>query len=205
VTPFFLTKIRYPRYLSFRGKVQVGVSAMPEPVRQWLAPHGSPADELLESLRWAVAQGAVDPVIRLGVVWEDRDYYPHFLQQCCDVLSDIHWRLTLDILRFTPGTATIIERRYPEAAKRFAKEIAPGSDNSLSDLAKAAKQGAEHVKKLRPPESRQAEIYRWFRHQLDSLGHPEISLTPCKGTLLAFPIRSYRRDKREYVPRCRPD
>src|SRR5207302_269446 len=55
VCPFFLTKIRYPRYLRFHGKVQVGISLMPEPVRKWVAPHGSPADELLDSLAWATS------------------------------------------------------------------------------------------------------------------------------------------------------
>jgi hypothetical protein len=72
VTPFFLTKVRYPRYLRFDGKVQVGISLMPEPVRTWLAPNGSPADELLDSLAWAWSVGAVDPVIRLTVIWQQK-------------------------------------------------------------------------------------------------------------------------------------
>lgn len=50
VTPFFLTKIRYPSYLRFNGRVQVGVSAMPEGLRRTLAPHGSPTGELVTSL-----------------------------------------------------------------------------------------------------------------------------------------------------------
>lgn len=136
VTPFFLTKIRYPRYLRFNGKVQVGISLMPEPVRQWVAPHGSPAEELLESLAWAWSAGACDPVIRLTVIWQQRDVYPEFLELCRERLGKTGWRLTLDILRFTPVTASIIAKRYPDAAETFAREIEPRANESLGRLAR---------------------------------------------------------------------
>ena len=181
VTPFFLTKIRYPRYLNFRGKVQVGISLMPEPVREWVAPNGSPAEELLDSLAWAVSAGAVDPVIRMTVIWQQRDAYPEFLELCRERLGATGWRLTLDILRFTPVTASIIGKRYPEAARVFADEIAPEGSRTLRELAHDAKSGDEHVKKIRPPADRQAEIFIWFRQQLDRLGCRDVMLTPCKG------------------------
>ncbi len=181
VTPFFLTKVRYPRYLKFRGKVQVGISLMPEAVREWLAPNGSPAEELLDSLGWAASAGAVDPVIRMTVIWQLRDAYPDFLELCHERLGTTGWRLTLDILRFTPVTASIIGKRYPEAAKVFAEEIAPETSKTLRELAHDAKSGEEHVKKIRPPADRQAEIFIWFRQQLDQLGCRAVMLTPCKG------------------------
>jgi DNA repair photolyase len=102
VTPFFLTKIRYPQYLRFDGTVQVGVSLMPESVRRWVAPNGSSAEELLESLAWTVKAGAIDPVIRMTAVWQQIEEYPDFLRLCRDRLGTTGWRLTLDILRFTP-------------------------------------------------------------------------------------------------------
>lgn len=181
VTPFFLTKIRYPRYLRFHGKVQVGISLIPENVRRWLAPHGSPANELLCGLAWAVEQGAVDPVIRLTVIWQERRLYPELLELCRDLLGQSGWRLTLDILRFTPGTAYTIAKRYPEAAEVFARELDPTGRGSLKTLASAAKAAKEHVKKIRPPADRQAEIYIWFREQLNQLGCGSVMLTPCKG------------------------
>ena len=181
VIPFFLTKIRYPRYLEFRGKVQVGISLMPEPVRHWVAPNGSPAEELLESLAWAWSAGARDPVIRMTVIWQQRDLYPEFLELCRDRLGPSGWRLTLDILRFTPVTASIIARRYPEASAAFASEIAPDGGKSLRQLAREAKGAEQHVKKIRPPADRQAEIFIWFRQQLDRLGCKNVMLTPCKG------------------------
>jgi DNA repair photolyase len=181
VTPFFLTKIRYPRYLKFHGKVQVGISLMPESVRKWVAPNGSPAEELLDSLAWAVKAGAVDPVIRMTAVWQQIEEYPDFLELCRDRLGPTGWRLTLDILRFTPTTASIIARRYPEAAAVFAREIAPEGTTSLRELAREAKGKAEHVKKIRPPADRQAEIFMWFRKQLNDLGCSNVMLTPCKG------------------------
>ena len=181
VTPFFLTKIRYPQYLRFEGKVQVGISLMPESVRRWVAPHGSPAEELLESLAWTVEAGAIDPVIRMTAVWQQIEDYPDFLRLCRDRLGTTGWRLTLDILRFTPTTASIIAKRYPEAAIVFAREIAPGETTSLRDLARHAKSGNTHVKKIRPPADRQAEIFTWFREQLDALGCSGVMLTPCKG------------------------
>ena len=181
VTPFFLTKIRYPQYLKFHGKVQVGISLMPEPVRQWIAPNGSPADELLDSLAWAIEAGAIDPVIRMTAVWQQIDTYLDFLALCRDRLGKTGWRLTLDILRFTPTTASIIAGRYPEAAAVFAREIAPAASSSLRELARNAKGGAEHVKKIRPPADRQAEIFLWFREHLNRLGCSSVMLTPCKG------------------------
>lgn len=147
VTPFFLTKIRYPRYLKFNGKVQVGISLMPEPVRRWVAPNGSPAEELLDSLAWAWSVGAVDPVIRLTVIWQQKDVWPDFLKRIHERLGTSGWRLTLDILRFTPVTASIIAKRYPKAAVTFAGEIAPDGKKTLSALAREAKGSEEHVKK----------------------------------------------------------
>jgi hypothetical protein len=181
VTPFFLTKIRYPRYLRFHGKGQVGISLMPEPVREWLAPNGSPAEELLDSLAWAWSTGAVDPVIRLTAIWQQKEVYPDFLKLVRDRLGTSGWRLTLDILRFTPVTASIIAKRYPKAAVTFASEIAPDSHRTLGELAREAKGGEEHVKKIRPPADRQAEIFIWFRQQLNDLGCKNVMLTPCKG------------------------
>ncbi len=181
VTPFFLTKIRYPQYLRFNGKVQVGISLMPESVRRWVAPNGSPAEELLESLAWAVEAGAIDPVIRMTAVWQQIEEYPDFLRLCRDRLGTTGWRLTLDILRFTPTTASIIATRYPEAAEVFAREIAPDGTTSLRELARQAKGSKKHVKKIRPPADRQAEIFMWFREQLNELGCSDVMLTPCKG------------------------
>jgi hypothetical protein len=181
VTPFFLTKVRYPRYLRFYGKVQVGISLMPEPVRTWLAPNGSPADELLDSLAWAWSVGAVDPVIRLTVIWQQKEVYPEFLKLIRDRLGTHGWRLTLDILRFTPVTASIIAKRYPDPSAIFANEISPDGKKTLDILARETKAGEEHVKKIRPPPDRQAEIFIWFRQQLNELGCKDIMLTPCKG------------------------
>ncbi len=181
VTPFFLTKIRYPRYLRFNGKVQTGISLMPEVVRKWLAPFGSPSDELLESLAWSAQAGARDPVIRLTAVWQQIDEYPKLLQQCRDLLGTTGWRLTLDILRFTPTKAVTIGNRYQEAAAIFAREMAGGENASLIELGKQAQSSDEKVKKIRPSEERQADIYRWFRQQLDVLGCSNVMITPCKG------------------------
>ena len=181
VTPFFLTKIRYPRYLRFKGKVQVGISLMPEPTREWLAPNGSPAEELLDSLAWSWSSGAVDPVIRLTVIWQQRELYPEFLELCRERLGTRGWRLTLDILRFTPTTASIIAKRYPEAASTFANEIEPEGGLTLTGLARRAKNADAHVKKIRPPAERQAEIFTWFRERLNELQCSSVLLTPCKA------------------------
>jgi hypothetical protein len=181
ITPFFLTKIRYPRYLRFHGNVQVGISLMPEPVREWLAPNGSPAEELLDSLAWAWSTGAIDPVIRLTAIWQQKEVYPDFLKLVRDRLSTTGWRLTLDILRFTPVTASIIANRYPQPAITFANEIAPDHNKTLGELAREAKGSEAHVKKIRPPADRQAEIFIWFRQQLNDLGCKDVMLTPCKG------------------------
>jgi len=181
VTPFFLTKIRYPRYLRFNGKAQVGISLMPEPVREWLAPNGSPAEDLLDGLAWAWSAGAVDPVVRLTAIWQQKEVYPDFLKLVRDRLGTTGWRLTLDILRFTPVTASIIANRYPQPAMTFANEIAPDSNKTLGELAREAKGREEHVKKIRPPVDRQSEIFIWFRQQLNDLGCQDVMLTPCKG------------------------
>jgi len=182
VTPFFLTKIRYPRYLTLRVRAQAAISLMPEAVRKWLAPNGSPADDLVESLAWAVFVGARDPVVRITVIWKQRDTYPELLRLCRDRLGENGWRLVLDILRFTPTTASIIALRYPRAAAIFAEELGPTTaDCSLRDLARTAKGAKEHVKKIRPGADRQAEIYCWFRDQLNGLGRGGVVLTPCRG------------------------
>ncbi len=181
VTPFFLTKIRYPKYLKFKGKVQVGISLMPEAVRSWVAPNGSPTIELLESLAWAVKEGAVDPVVRLTTIWEQIDDYPELLEMCKSYLGSSNWRLTLDILRFTPSTASTIAKRFPAAAEKFAREISADDHSSLKQLAKDARSSKEYVKKIRPSAERQAEIFRWFRVAMNKLGCDRVYLTPCKG------------------------
>ena len=181
VTPFFLTKIRYPDYLRFSGRVQAGISLMPEPVRRWVAPNGSPADELLSSLSRAVSAGARDPVIRMTVIWQQQELYPEFLERCRDLLGKTGWRLTLDILRFTPSTASIISKRYPDASRKFAAEIEPEGAHDLGSIARTAAGSKTHVKKIRPSADRQAEIFVWFRRELDRLGCKDVMLTPCKG------------------------
>ena len=179
VTPFLLTKIRFPDYLKFHGRVQVGISLMPEEVRQYMAPHGSPTDELLRSLGTAIAKGAVDPVVRLTTFWEHRDKYPELLRQCRDVLGTSGWRLTVDLMRFTPRTAQQIAARSPKAAAVFAAEIgAGGCDTNLSQLASQSR----NEKKIRPPLERQQQVYSWLREELTLLGCKEIMLTPCKAS-----------------------
>jgi DNA repair photolyase len=180
-TPFFLTKIRYPDYLRFSGKVQIGISLMPEPIRQWVAPNGSPADELLSSLARAVSAGATDPVIRMTVIWQQQELYRDFLEHCRDSLGKTGWRLTLDILRFTPTTASIISKRYPDASRMFAAEIEPEGTRDLGSIARSAVGSKTHVKKIRPNADRQAEIFVWFRRELDRLGCRDVMMTPCKG------------------------
>jgi hypothetical protein len=104
------------------------------------------------------------------------------LRACRDRLGESGWRLVLDILRFTPTTASIIASRYPQAAALFAEELgSTAGDSSLRELARTAKKSKEHVKKIRPGPDRQAEIYCWFREQLDKLGCGSIILAPCKG------------------------
>src|SRR5207247_4242427 len=61
----------------------------------------------------------------------------------------------------------IIAKRYPEAAAAFAEEIQPNSGATLTSLAKVHKANTAYVKKIRPPADRQAEIYIWFRRELD--------------------------------------
>jgi hypothetical protein len=177
VTPFFLTKIRYPAYLQFNGRVQTGISLMPESIRVEMAPHGSPSDELLSSLRWTINAGAVGPVVRLLMLYERREEYKSLLRRCKDLLGATGWRLTLDIIRFTPRTAATIASRHPDAAASFARELDVDGSLSLQDLARSA----AGAKKIRPPEHRQGEAFRWVRQQLDSLGCRDIMVTPCKG------------------------
>lgn len=97
VAPNFLTKVRFPEYLVFRGRVQACVSAMPEAIRRDMAPGGSPTDELLQSLAWAVSAGAVDPVVRMFTLWQHEALYLPLLVACRDLLGRSDWRLTLDV------------------------------------------------------------------------------------------------------------
>jgi len=175
--PFFLTKIAYPRYLKFNGHVQVGISLMPEAIRQDHAPHGSPSDELLESLAWAWQAGAYDPTIRLFLLWERRALYPALLKRCRDLLGERDWRITLDIPRFTPSTAHRIAKRRPESAEVYAGELDPTGQRDLQQLAR----DGWADKKVRPPVARQVDMYRWVREQLDALGCDRVSLTACKA------------------------
>ena len=177
VTPFLLTKVRFPSYLKFSANTQVGISLMPEEIRQQMAPHGSPSEELLESLAWAVSTGAQDPVIRLFVQWQQRQLYPPLLKLCRDRLGTRGWRVTLDILRFTPTTLSLLEAKYPDLAPVFAQELAPNSEYSLRQVAGEGR----NQKKVRPPIERQIEIYRSIRSELNALGCQDVPLTACKG------------------------
>lgn len=175
VTPFLLTKIRFPGYLHFRGRVQVGISAMPEKVRQLMAPHGSPTQELVESLAWAVQRNAVAPVVRLFFLGEQRDLYPDLLCMLRQHLGPSGWRLTLDIPRFTSNTLTTIAGRYPELEKTFSAELGDGTQ-SLVELARKSTD-----KKVRPSFDRQTENYQWVRRELDRAGCQAVALSACKG------------------------
>ncbi len=177
VIPFFLTKIAFPRYLTFRGNVKVGVSVMPEKIRPGIAPYGSPTDELLDSLKWAVTSGARHPVVRVFVLWEHRDLYRDLIKDCRDRLGTQGWQLTVDIPRFTPRTLSSIAQQYPEAASVFACELDPSGNRSASEIASAA----HGDKKARPPLERQEEIYRGLRTMLDELGCQDVWVTACKG------------------------
>ena len=116
----------------------------------------------------------------MTVIWQQQKLYPEFLEQCRDSLGKTGWRLTLDILRFTPSTASIISKRYPDASHRFAAEIEDGN-RDLGSIARKAVGSETHIKKLRPSADRQAEIFSWFRRELDRLGCTDVMLTPCKG------------------------
>lgn len=179
VTPFLLTKIRFPKYLNFDSKVQTGISLMPEVIRVDMAPFGSPAEELLASLAETVKKGAIDPVVRLTVFYEKIEHYPELLKMCREYLGEEGWRMTLDIMRFTPSTAKTIAKRYPDLSQQFASEVAP--DEPEADLGELATRAGKE-KKLRPTIQRQAEIYRWFRTQLNNLGCHAMDITPCKGS-----------------------
>lgn len=175
VIPFLLTKIRFPRYLRYSGRVHVGISAMPEEIRRTMAPHGSPADELVRSLAAAVEAGASDPVVRLFFMWQHREVYSAMLQCLRDYLGISGWGLTLDIPRFTAGTLATIGKRYPELTETFATEL--GDETAtLSDVI-----AGNHDKKIRPSPQRQADVYQWVRRELDQIGCQGVSITACKG------------------------
>ena len=177
VIPFFLAKIAFPRYLTFQNRVKVGISMMPEEIRPEIAPYGSPTDELLDSLQWAVAAGAEHPVVRLFVLWEQRDLYPELLKGCRDRLGTDGWQLTVDLPRFTPATLSSIAKRYPEVASSLAAELDPSGTRNASQIASAARK----AKKARPPLERQVEVYRGVRTMLDDLGCRNVPITGCKG------------------------
>ncbi len=183
VMPFFLTKQAYPDYLKYNGMVQVGISLSPEPVRQWLSPHGSSAEVLLESLRNAVAKGAVSPVIRLAIIWSQREAYPPLLDRIAELFKDYNddggLRITADIIRFTPSTAAEIGRLYPEQARTlFAEANVPYTDDG--DKLRVNTRAATD-RKFRPEVEQQATIYRWLRDELNARGLRGVDLTPCKG------------------------
>lgn len=208
VSPALLTKIRYGRHLKFRGRVQVGISLMPEEIRCYLAPHGSPSDELLESLAWAVGEGAVDPTIRMFTMWERADLYPQLLESCRDLLGARGWRLTVDLPRFTPRTLVTIGKRYGTLAEEFHRELDPEGSSSLRELAREG----QAEKKLRPPVERQFAIYRGIREMLDALGCDEVPVSACKanpeeilplvreGTLAVMPCACYANGPGGAVP-----
>lgn len=87
VMPYILTKIAFPRYLKFHGNVHLGVSLMPEAIRREIAPFGSPTEELLESLAWAMSEGAASAGIRLFVMSQFLDQYVPLLKLCRDSLG----------------------------------------------------------------------------------------------------------------------
>lgn len=183
VIPFFLTKQAYPDYLNYKGMVQVGISLSPEPVREWLSPYGSPAEVLLESLRKAVAKGAISPVIRLAIIWSQRDAYPPLLDKIAEMFKDYKddggLRITADIIRFTPSTAAEIGRIYPEQARTlFAEANVPYTDDG--DKLRVNTR-ATTDRKFRPEVEQQTEIYRWLRDELNARGLRGVDLTPCKG------------------------
>lgn len=189
VMPFFLSKQAYPDYLKYKGLVQVGISLSPEPVRQWLSPYGSPASTLLQSLRRAVDNGAVSPVIRLALIWEQRECYPQLLDEIAQVFGDYRvsggLRITADLIRFTPSTAAEIGRNQPVSVSRRLFDEAAVPYTETADA-----QGREYLKvdtaaatdaKFRAATSRQNEVYRWLRGELNARGLQHFDLTPCKG------------------------
>lgn len=189
VMPFFLSKQAYPGYLNYKGLVQVGISLSPEPVREWLSPYGSPAEALLQSLRRAVDKGAVSPVIRLAIIWEQRDAYPPLLDRIAEVFGDYHVnggvRITADLIRFTPGTAAEIGRNQPTAvSSRLFSEAAvpytPATDAHGRDILKVNAAAATDAK-FRADIEQQSEIYRWLRGEFDERSLQHFDLTPCKG------------------------
>jgi len=183
IMPFFLTKQAYPDYLKYKGMVQVGISLSPEPVREWLSPNGSSAEVLLQSLRNAVAKGAVSPVIRLAIIWSQREAYLPLLDGVAELFKDYTddggLRITADIIRFTPSTAAEIGRIYPEQARTlFAEANVPYTDDG--DKLRVNTR-ATTDRKFRPEVEQQANIYRWLREELNARGLRGVDLTPCKG------------------------
>ena len=175
VIPFLLTKIRFPPYLRYSERVQVGISAMPEEIRRTMAPHGSPTDELVRSLAAAVDAGASDPVVRLFFMWKYREAYSAMLRRLRDYLGESGWGLTLDIPRFTARTLATIGKRYPQLAETFATELGDGT-GTLPDLI-----AGNNDKKIRPSLQRQTDAYQWVRRELNQIGCQDVSITACKG------------------------
>ena len=178
VSPLFLSKIAFPRYLRFHGTVHVGVSLMPEALRQQLAPFSSPSDELLDSLAWALNEGAAHPVIRLFVMRQHLFRYTSLLAACRDRLGTSGWRVTVDVPRFAPDTLSQIAIRYPELEPAVARELEPRSTRTLREIAGSSR---KKVKQIRPPLHLEVQVYRRLRDILDRLGCQAIPLTPCKG------------------------
>lgn len=178
VSPLFLTKTAFPRYLRFHGTVHVGVSLMPESVRQAISPFGSPPEELLDSLAWALDAGAAHPVVRLFVMHHYLDQYIPLLTTCRDRLGTKGWRLTVDVPRFASDTLSKIAVRYPELAPALALELEPDRVRTLREIAGSSRR---KVKDIRPPLELECQVYRRLRGILDRMGCQEVPLTPCKG------------------------
>ncbi|MGO9112960.1 MAG: DNA methyltransferase [Thermoguttaceae bacterium] len=178
VIPYFLTKIVFPRYLRFDGTVQVGISLMPENIRKVIAPFGSPTEELLSSLEWAVSAGAVNPGIRLFALRQYLDQYVPLLKLCRQYLGQRGWQLTVDVPRFASDTLSKIAIRYPNLAPTLAQELDPNGGRSLREIAGQARGKS---KQLRPPLEQELQVYREIRRILDEIGCQEVPITACKG------------------------
>ena len=178
ITPYFLTKVAFPRYLRFRGTVQVGISLMPESIRRKIAPFGSPTEELLSSLAWAVSADATNPGIRLLVMHQYLDQYVSLLTQCRKYLGQRRWRLTVDIPRFASDTLSKIATRYPDLAPILARELDPHGRRSLREIAGQSRGQAEQI---RPPIEEEVHVYQEVRRLLDRIGCGEVPISACKG------------------------